>query len=392
MISAASTSTSIEPAPVDDQGAQRAASPPAAAGTGPRSTCGEEAPELDEQHERQQHADEVSARVGEHRVAEARGAERRRDQREHDHGALLGQAVVDEPVRGVVAAALVDRPPLEQAHDRSTSAVSRIGTASMIIGSSSVATVVPASFQLADEASAASANPITWLPESPMNTAAGLRGRRLKGRKPTQASATASESISTSGVRVVRERVDREVRAGDRGERRRQAVHVVEQVERVRHARRARAARSRWRGRRWRRSPRACRWRSRARPRRPAPPSFASGGSGAASSASPTTKRIVQPPRIPSSAPSTSTAPAAPATRHAGEDPGEDADAAERRRDLLVPAVARGEATTRPASGERSSGEEHERATGERDQHRGPAHEARLVGRSPHARKVTKCC
>ncbi len=79
-----------------------------------------------------------------------------------------------------------------------TSAVSRIGTARMMIGSSSVATVVPASFQLADRLSAASANPITWLPESPMKTAAGLPMRRLNGRNPQQASASASASTCTS--------------------------------------------------------------------------------------------------------------------------------------------------------------------------------------------------
>ena len=70
---------------------------------------GEEARELHEQREREQHADQRDPRVVEHRVGEARRAERGRDQREQDDGALLGEPVVDEPVRGVVAAALVDR-------------------------------------------------------------------------------------------------------------------------------------------------------------------------------------------------------------------------------------------------------------------------------------------
>ncbi len=73
-----------------------------------------------------------------------------------------------------------------------TSAVSRIGTARISTGSASVATVVPATFQLAARPSEASAKPSTWLPESPMKTAARRPGRRLKGRKPAQASAIAS--------------------------------------------------------------------------------------------------------------------------------------------------------------------------------------------------------
>ena len=36
-----------------------------------------------------------------------------------------------------------------------------------------------ATFQLVARPSAASVSPITWLPESPMKTAAGFRGRKL---------------------------------------------------------------------------------------------------------------------------------------------------------------------------------------------------------------------
>jgi hypothetical protein len=39
--------------------------------------------------------------------------------------------------------------------------------------------------------------PSTWLPLSPMNTAAGRPSRRLKGRKPRQLKPTASESAAT---------------------------------------------------------------------------------------------------------------------------------------------------------------------------------------------------
>ena len=38
--------------------------------------------------------------------------------------------------------------------------------------------------------------PSTWLPESPMKTSARPRGRRLKGRKPIQASEPASANAS----------------------------------------------------------------------------------------------------------------------------------------------------------------------------------------------------
>ena len=64
-------------------------------------------------------------------------------------------------------------------------------------GSSTVATVVPATVQLEARANDASANPSTWLPESPMKTAAARPGLRLKGRNPTQASPSASESTRT---------------------------------------------------------------------------------------------------------------------------------------------------------------------------------------------------
>ena len=54
-----------------------------------------------------------------------------------------------------------------------TSVVSRIGTASTSSGRRSVATVEPATVQLDASPSEPSAKPSTWLPLSPMNTAAG---------------------------------------------------------------------------------------------------------------------------------------------------------------------------------------------------------------------------
>ena len=68
------------------------------------------------------------------------------------------------------------------------------------MGSSRVATVVPATFQLAVRPNAPSAKPSGWLPESPMKTAAALPRRRLKGRKPAHASASASASTNTASL------------------------------------------------------------------------------------------------------------------------------------------------------------------------------------------------
>ena len=73
-----------------------------------------------------------------------------------------------------------------------------MGTASTSSGSSIVASVVPATFQLDESAKEASAKPSTWLPESPMKTIAFPPGRRFSGRKPRQAAPSASESTSTA--------------------------------------------------------------------------------------------------------------------------------------------------------------------------------------------------
>ena len=75
---------------------------------------------------------------------------------------------------------------------------------------------------------------MSWLPESPMKTAAPRCGLRLNGRNPAHARPSASDEDEDGVVLVLRQGVDREVRARDDRERRRQAVHVVEQVERVR--------------------------------------------------------------------------------------------------------------------------------------------------------------
>ena len=84
----------------------------------PPLDVGEEARELHEQREREDDADDRPADVVEHVVGEAREADAGRDQREQRDRVPLGEPVAHEPVRGVVAAALVDRPPFEQARRR----------------------------------------------------------------------------------------------------------------------------------------------------------------------------------------------------------------------------------------------------------------------------------
>ena len=77
------------------------------------------------------------------------------------------------------------RPPCETGRPSSrrstvTSVVSSIGTASTSSGRTSVASVVPATLYVAASPSEPSAKPITWLPESPMKTAAGLAAAQVE--------------------------------------------------------------------------------------------------------------------------------------------------------------------------------------------------------------------
>ena len=117
-----------------------------------------------------------------------------------------------------------------------TSVVSRIGIASTRSGSRIVATVVPATVQLAASASDARPNPISWLPESPMKTAAPRCGRRLNGRKPPHARPSEIASASTVSFSCAVSASIAKYAARDDRQRRGEAVHVVEQVEGVRDA------------------------------------------------------------------------------------------------------------------------------------------------------------
>ncbi len=117
-----------------------------------------------------------------------------------------------------------------------TSVVSRIGTASTRIGSKSVATVVPATFQLAERPSAASVKPSTCEPESPMKTSALLPRPEVEGQEAGTGERPCERDREDGVARVDGDRVDREERERDRRKGRGEPVHVVEQVERVRHA------------------------------------------------------------------------------------------------------------------------------------------------------------
>ena len=227
-----------------------------------------------------------------------------------------------------------------------TSAVSRIGTARMMIGSSSVATVVPASFQLADRLSAASAKPITWLPESPMNTAAGLPRRRLKGRKPRHANASDSESALTSGfgscVKVSTAKYVQAITASVAARPSMLSSRLKAFVMPTSQT----SASDRWRRCRWTRSAPAVAGDQITRTAAAiCAPSLATGGSARTSSARPAAKRMRQPPTsVPRIALSdVESSGISRAVRFRGwpsRASGDDADSAERRRDLLVPAVA----------------------------------------------------
>ncbi len=107
------------PAPRPGAAGWRGGHARAAARTGilaarPLLQVAEEARELDEDDEADQHADGGDAGVREHVVGERGRAEQRREERQRSDRLLLGEAVVDEPVRGVVGAALGDRPALER--------------------------------------------------------------------------------------------------------------------------------------------------------------------------------------------------------------------------------------------------------------------------------------
>ena len=176
----------------------------------------------------------VIARVVEHLVREARQAESSRDDAEQDDRPLVGEALVDETVRRVVAAAARDGSPLEQAHDRDECRVEdRHGEDE------------DREQQRGDGRAGhgpACGEAQRGEPEAEHLAAAVAHEHRRGSAQPEierqeseTGEADAERERGDEMARVDGERVDCEERAGDRGERGREPVHVVEEVERVRH-------------------------------------------------------------------------------------------------------------------------------------------------------------
>ena len=124
-------------------------------------------------------------------TGEARAAERGRDQREQDDRPLLREPV-DEPVGRVVATALVDRPALEQAHDRHERRVEDRHRQDQH-GQQQQRRRRPSDLVARQQTEAGDGELLSsWLPESPMNASAGPRTRRLKrGSRHTRTRARA---------------------------------------------------------------------------------------------------------------------------------------------------------------------------------------------------------
>ena len=193
----------------------------------------QEAPELHEQDEGHEHAERGQAAVVEHVVRQRGRADRRRHEREQEHGLRLREAVVDEPVRGVVPAALRDRPPLREPHDRDERRVEdrdREDEQRQQHRRDRGSRDRPAR----GERERGEREPEHLAPRVAHEDVRGAPGPQVEGEE-ARAGPPEREREDEHGLALVLgQRVDREVRARDRGQRRREAVHVVEQVERVR--------------------------------------------------------------------------------------------------------------------------------------------------------------
>ena len=187
-----------------------------APGARPPLDVGEEARELDEQHERDEHADDREALVVEDVVGEARAAERGRDQREQQRrrASRTGRSARAGATSG---RGRPGRSAGPRAGGRSSRASCR-GSArrGSRIGSRSVATVVPATFQLAARPSAASAKPSTCEPESPMKTSALPPRAQVERQEPGARARAGEREREMRVVRVDGDGVDREEPERDR--------------------------------------------------------------------------------------------------------------------------------------------------------------------------------
>ncbi len=193
----------------------------------------EEAGELDEDDERDQHPDRGDAGVREHVVGERGRAEQRREQGQGGDRLLLGEAVVDEPVRGVVGAALSDGPALERPpnrHERRVEDRDREHEQRQHDAGQRRAGGRPARRERergepeADHLAAGVAH----------EDARAAAGPQVEGKEAEAGAAERERDHERELARVLVEGGDREDGTGDGRERRGQPVHVVEQVEGVR--------------------------------------------------------------------------------------------------------------------------------------------------------------
>ena len=163
-----------EPARLRDERPQERRRRPGSARARAFLEVAEEARELDEDDERDEHAHSGHAWVVERVVGECRSG------RAAPPAAQAPRLPAARRGRSRRAGATSGRGRPASTGRRSrvlrivTSVVSRIGMASTRSGSSMPVSVAPAAVQLDASAEDASPNPITWLPESPMKTAAGL--------------------------------------------------------------------------------------------------------------------------------------------------------------------------------------------------------------------------
>ena len=195
---------------------------------------GEEAPELHEQREGDEHAESRDGRPVEHVVGDGCRPERDRDEGEQRHGLGLREAVVDETVRRVVLPALGHGAPLGEPPDGDEGRVEdrdREHQERQQHGRHRRPRRGPARRQ----AERREEEPQELAPRVAHEHLRAAR-TEVEGKEAEACEREREREHEDEVVLVDRRRVDREVEARHRRERRGEAVHVVEEVERVRDA------------------------------------------------------------------------------------------------------------------------------------------------------------
>ncbi len=193
----------------------------------------QEAAELNEQHEGDEHAEGGQPPVVEHVVGERRRADRSRDEREQEHRPRLRQPVVHEPVRRVVASSLCHRPPLREPLQRDERRVEDRDREDEE-REEDRRDRRPGHRPARREREGGEPEPEHLAPRVAHEHRRAAPRAQVEREEPRAREAEREREDEHRLVLVLRQRVDREVRARDRGQRRREPVHVVEQVEGVR--------------------------------------------------------------------------------------------------------------------------------------------------------------